>query len=366
VCPKIQDQYGDYKMIESVHITNFKGMRDVKIQNLSRVNILVGDNGSGKTSLLESLFLAGGIGPEIYLRVRAWRGSGAQIAFGLDREQYEAVWRELFFDLDQNKIVILEFTDSNSGERRLTISYDVAHSALMPLDLNQKTSYESGDIHPISWRWNTVSGEEEVSVVPIGSPAAPLPLPQIKNPYPMMFVATSTIFSPEENAKRFSFLSRRNKHQDVLKTIQSLFPIVNELSVEIVAGLPGIYASVGMEEKVSIGSISGGLTKYVALLLGIAAMPRGAVLIDEIENGFYYQKYGDVWRGITTLAQNEQTQLFVSTHSIECARAAFPVIADNPSLFSLLRTERKQRECVVKHFSGKDLIAALEQGTEFR
>lgn len=357
---------GDYKMIESLEISNFRGFQHVQLKKLSRVNILVGDNGSGKTALLESLFLTGGLGPEIYLRTRAWRGAGDKFLIGVDRDQYEALWKEIFFGLDQNRSVVIKFSDSESGERELLIYYDVAQTNLMPLDMGVRSSYESGDIHPITFEWRTEKADAQKAVVTV-TPQGVIQFPQVSKLYPMMFLSSSTIFSPEENAKRFSFLSRRNRQHSVLRTIQSLFPLVTDISVEIVAGSPGLYASVvGLDEKIAVGSLSAGLTKYIAMLFGVASYPKGVIIVDEIENGFFYKKYTDVWRGIISLAAEHETQLFVSTHSIECLQAALPVVSENPSQFSLIRTERQEEECIVNHFSGKDLLAGLEQRIEFR
>lgn len=61
-------------MVESITLRNFKGYSDCKIENLRRINLVVGDNGSGKTALLEALFLAAGATPELVLRARQWRG----------------------------------------------------------------------------------------------------------------------------------------------------------------------------------------------------------------------------------------------------------------------------------------------------
>jgi hypothetical protein len=124
-------------MIESLEISNFRGFSNLILKNLSRVNIIVGDNGSGKTALLESLFLAGGLGPEIYLRTRAWRGAGEKMLVSLERDQYEALWKEIFYGLDQNQAVIIRFIDSISGERQLRIYYDAAQTHMMPLDIGK-------------------------------------------------------------------------------------------------------------------------------------------------------------------------------------------------------------------------------------
>ena len=326
----------------------------------------MGDNGSGKTALLESLFLAGGIGPEIYLRLRAWRGTGEKIQFGLDRDQYEALWKEIFPGLDQNKAAILSFIDSESGLRELRIYYDATQTTFMPMDMNVRTSYESADIHPITFEWRTEKGEPQKIAANVTSQGI-IQLPQTTKLYPITFFAASSLVSSDENAKRFSFLSRRKRQEKVVSIIRSLFPRVQDISVEIVAGGPALFASVeNLDEKLAVGSLSGGLGKYLGYLIAIASNPKGVILIDEIENGFFYKKYSDVWKGLTTLAQEHETQLFISTHSLECLNAALPVVTNDPSLFRLLRTERQKRGCVVMDFSDKDFLAGLEQRIDFR
>lgn len=353
-------------MIESLEILNFKGFKTLQLRNLSRVNILVGDNGSGKTALLESLFLTGGLGPEIYLRTRAWRGSGDVFQANLDRDSYEALWREIFWDLDQDRPVVIRFTDSQSGERSLRIYYDDEQTNLMPLNVRAQTNYESWDVHPITFEWKTANGKVHKLICELNAQGI-IQLPTFRDLYPMVFLSGTTLFIPGDNARRFSSLSRRHQARRAIEVLTKLYPIVDDISVEIVAGVYGLYAAAGnLREKLSIGSLSGGLSKYMSILFAIASQPKGAVVVDEIENGFFYGKYAHIWKGITELAQETETQLFISTHSIECLHAALPIVAQNPSLFSLLRTERQEHGCVVKQFNGKDFLAALEQKIDFR
>ena len=44
-------------MIKDLYIKNFRGFDSIKIDNLKKINFLVGKNNSGKTSLLESIML---------------------------------------------------------------------------------------------------------------------------------------------------------------------------------------------------------------------------------------------------------------------------------------------------------------------
>ncbi len=44
-------------MIESIHIKNFRGIQDGKIDKFSKINLLVGPNNSGKSAVLEAIYL---------------------------------------------------------------------------------------------------------------------------------------------------------------------------------------------------------------------------------------------------------------------------------------------------------------------
>jgi AAA15 family ATPase/GTPase len=44
-------------MYKSIRIQTFRGLRDLRIDDLGRVNLIVGANNVGKTSLIEALWL---------------------------------------------------------------------------------------------------------------------------------------------------------------------------------------------------------------------------------------------------------------------------------------------------------------------
>ncbi len=48
---------GKIIMIESIHIKNFRGIQDGKIDKFSKINLLVGPNNSGKSAVLETIYL---------------------------------------------------------------------------------------------------------------------------------------------------------------------------------------------------------------------------------------------------------------------------------------------------------------------
>jgi len=47
-------------MYQSFHVKNFRCFDDLQLNDLARVNLIAGKNNTGKTSLLEALFLHAG------------------------------------------------------------------------------------------------------------------------------------------------------------------------------------------------------------------------------------------------------------------------------------------------------------------
>ena len=49
-------------LMDSFEVENFRSLKHLKLEKLARVNLLVGKNNSGKTSVLEALFAFLGVG----------------------------------------------------------------------------------------------------------------------------------------------------------------------------------------------------------------------------------------------------------------------------------------------------------------
>ena len=96
--------YGEngFQMIRTINIRNFRCYRELEINNCARLNVIVGENGSGKTALLEAMFLALATSTDVALRFRQQRGMDGSFG-GTARRIEEGLWGDFFYNYDWSR-----------------------------------------------------------------------------------------------------------------------------------------------------------------------------------------------------------------------------------------------------------------------
>jgi hypothetical protein len=359
-------------MIDSVTIKNFRCFAEAGLNDLGRVNVIVGANASGKTALMEGIFVALGGSPEIAVRFRIWRGLGPAIQVNSGREGYESLWNDLFYQHDQSRVIEISLRGTPENTRSLKLAYVNGGTVTIPLAKDDKANglaepTDSSAVIPIEFEWSDAYGaitkyRPEFSAA--GLVLANPPVSARSAFYASSFVAST---NPIEPASQYSALSRKNQEKPILDVLRQVYPFIDGLSLEISAGVPMVFCKTrDSQERIPLGMVSGGINKLVTLLLGIASQPKGVVLIDEVENGFYYKTFPEVWRALYTFATAFDVQLFVSTHSHECLRGIQPLLKDHKADIKLIRTERGKTRRAIHSFKGQDLEAAIQNDVEIR
>ena len=87
-------------MYKELSITNFRALKNVRVRNIGDINIITGGNGTGKSTLLEAIFLnAGANHAALSISLNGLRGD-AEI-----HSNNDAVFHSLFHDLDANRVI---------------------------------------------------------------------------------------------------------------------------------------------------------------------------------------------------------------------------------------------------------------------
>src|SRR5262245_42420825 len=107
-------------MIESIEISSFRCFKKLSIQKCAPINVIVGDNGAGKTALLEAMFLALCTNPQKGALLRQWRGDDPQFS-GAAGAVVEALFAEFFHRLDFSQVPEVRLKGSGPVTRSLRI-----------------------------------------------------------------------------------------------------------------------------------------------------------------------------------------------------------------------------------------------------
>jgi ABC-type cobalamin/Fe3+-siderophores transport system ATPase subunit len=354
-------------MIRSVELRNFRSFNRAKLSDLSRINIVVGDNGSGKTALLEGMFLAAGPSPEIALRTRQWRGYEGERYTGTVEELERALWGDMFHNFNFSKPAVVTLTGTQNHNRTLRVT---ARGEKNPLTAPNRIARRSGKVAvepiPIEFRWQIPLRNDLVVYPRFDDGRLYLPhMPETE--IQATFFAANRTYSAMETAQRFSSLSKLYQDEKFVRMFTEHFQRITGLSIQSSAQVPMLFADVtSIAEKIPLSLTSGGMNKLAAILLTPANQPGGVVLIDEIESGFYHKRLPQIWRSIYALAVEYKSQVFASTHSAECLEAVSALAAEHPDDFSLIRPVMEGGETVLRQFSGSRFVTAMEEQIDIR
>lgn len=359
-------------MLSSFDITNFRSFDQVEVGDCRRINLVVGDNGSGKTALLEALFLALGVSPELAMRTRSWRGLDASQVSGTHEDLHVALWGDLFYKFQVNRAAVVSLRGPAEQNRTVLVRLN-KRGKVRALPAEPKGRNKPGapvrvvpERAPVEFRWR-IRGFPDLNVVPTFVDNK-LTFPAVPNTRVNAAFFTSSRTPPtQETANNFSKLSKSFLEGEFIDRFIQLFPMIKTLSIELNAGSPMLFAAVeGLIEKIPLGLVSSGMNKLAAILLSMAEHAGGVVLMDEIENGFYHERLPAIWDAILHFSRQYDCQVFASTHSAECLNAAARLAETSPDDFCMMRTVVGLGGTKVRVFDGKRFSDAILANIEVR
>lgn len=349
-------------MISSLSIKNFRCFKSIELNDFGRFNFIVGDSGSGKTALIEALFLPGNSAgvPLVYRNNR-----GMIIPqFSPAKQAYEAMFSDLFYGFSTESPIEIKLGGSYANLRKSEISFKpLTERPLLP-----KTELKGDVIADKMFTFITSDADNQKSVQQLNLTGSINNVGKHKEANIGFFSSVGTGGSSQMLAQMLSDIRINNNDEKVEEIMHKLFSQITNFSPELTAGIPEIYCKVeGLPKKVPLALVSNGVNKVLAMLLFIATHADGVVLFDEVENGIYYKTLPKFWEVITEFCIALNVQLFASTHSHELLESLIPFIEKDEKDFRLIRTENGRDGGHTARISkGGDFLAALETSTEVR
>jgi len=358
-------------MIQAFRAENFRCFKEIEANGLRRVNVIVGRNGAGKTAFLEAMRLGLSGTPQALWGMNQARTVLVGFQQPFTRENFESLWSTYFFNFDSSRPIKIKCVDSKGFEATLAVYYDMNRPAPGPPAPSRPdapiTPVTVNFIPSLAFERHGFAGEQSILYASVNAQGL-----NFDNGVELLPV-TESFGSPfntnfAASAQMFSQLSIREREGEIVSVVRQEFePNLESLVVLSLGVMPGLYASVKyLKEKVPIGLMSSGMNRFITMLSAILLRGNGVVLLDEIENGLSYRVFPALWKYILKFAQENNTQVFASTHSNECLKALLPTIENNEEEFAAIRSERVNGSCEITVLPGRAIEAAIDQGVEIR
>ena len=355
-------------MLRKFSVRNFRCLQKVDLESLARVNLVVGANNVGKTTLLEALYLHfNPASPEASLRVNQARGA---------RANHAETWEELewVFHAKQSDSTI-ELLSVNDREEKCALRIRLAepkerlvHMPETDGDGQVNADMQRSVVHSkvLTFEYTdhtggTFAAQAHLTVGGIRATSDEMPAVGTA-----ALVLQNLRFS-DEHAKKYSDLAVSGREEELLPALRAVDPRIRRLTLLFPANEPMLYFDVGNRQLVPLTYMGEGLTSVLSRQLATMTTENGTVLIDEFENGLHYSALVEVWKAIDAAARDANVQVFATTHSWECVIAAQNAFAEcGDGDFRLHRLERRDDEVVAITYDKEQLDAAMEFNFEVR
>ncbi len=358
--------------LESLKIQNFRGFDNLEMNNFSKVNVLLGENNSGKTSVLEAIFLLSGISnPQLALTINIIR----KISFDKNTLKY------IFHNLEMANKPSISGNFSKNINRKMEIS-PILEKNVVSREVETSTQDNSllttslsavPDILGLDYSFTIKKHESNKSF------KTWLRFDQgtIKQSLSSVYkeeIVSSFLLSGDVD----SGLSDQLKKIFVAKKENILNDLLNKFDSKIkgLYVLPnGIYIDKeGVSERIPLQLMGDGIRRFIGIAATIVANSEQnfICLIDEIENGLHFKSQELMWKILFTLTNAANVQLFITTHSLEMLQSLTNVLKgskytdmqDSVKVFSIVNTVNDGFQSYVRSFDGLDL--SLENSMEIR
>lgn len=366
----------DVGMITELEIKNFRGFSEYKIDDVGQVNLLVGTNNSGKTSILEAVRLLKSHGnTNVLFSLLSRRGERIQ---GENRNNHRAVGdiRRLFHGFSLIPTLNLLIYATGSLDERLSLSInemqpnfnvlekfaDSVGSYQLNIDLNlgqdqQSLIYPMLDNDGVSYRLMRKMDLSDSLSVKKNSiqfvPASSLSPKKIVNLF------DKVVLSPDEDLLMEAV-------QIIEPDITRLASIVEPASDDYTKG-DIIVKSSKWEERIPIGSFGDGIWRLLGLILSLVGAKNGTLLIDEIDTGLHHTVMSKMWKLICITARKLNVQVFATTHSSDCWKTLADNAVEEKFANMPIRIHRiDKNKSKPETFTNQEMHLALDQEIEVR
>jgi len=360
-------------MIVEVTVERFRGIRQLRVQDLGRVSLIVGKNDCGKTAFMEAVEIAVSLraAPTMLMSQQLSRMGSA---FG-DPANFDRVWSPIFWNHEQETGASIGITRDDGPASKIELRAPPPRGEIVISPHEESTSRGKMRLHAgeellATKAWTlefhtSMDGKDETFT--LTSSASGLKFPH-EPTGKVLWVRPSPVISYVEiqHASIIKPGEREPELLDILRTVDERVSGIEllapdgktaELFVRLERGarpLPLTMMGEGFQRCFKISS---------AIVAGGAPL----IFIDGIDNGLHHLAIESLWRWLAAISARRNLQIFATTHSEECIEAACQAFtARNDNGLRVVRLDRHADHTSAAVYDRSLVETAIDASIEIR
>jgi AAA15 family ATPase/GTPase len=315
-------------MLSSITIENFRCFNSLKVKGFKNINLIGGQNNSGKTALLEALLLSFFPSPKSMTFLRQFRNEKNSII----KNAAEKVWNYFFYNQDKEQTIkiVSSLTNGQTANLELSITKDIEFVLRSISDiignnqgnLSDLLSSKFSDIPLLNVKGTIFKGDFNYFLLPdkentdirnIGKIPAILSSPTILH--------SSHRLSDSELTNLYSWAKEKKK----IKTLNAILTVLDNRivgsEIDAPGGEPVLKLILNDEQTFPLAMFGDAVRKITELVLVLLNTSNSIILVDEIENGIHFTKHKELWEKLFEVIEGTDIQIFATSHSAEMIKA---------------------------------------------
>jgi len=372
-------------MFDSLHIQGFRAFEDLQLKGLGRVNLLVGKNNVGKTTVLEALKIRCA-GTAAVWELRRLLNARQEV----ERDQQAEGESQLPWNLRR----IFHYKANNTAKpshQRFSIGPINTPKSTLTLALGRARTIEdsTGAITRQLVEEMPGFGDEqdiyEVAILSFGDGRQRIyalgRIFQGRNLRPTMADLDMGVinchylpargFTENEAGELWDSIVLTDLESDVLAALQIIDPEIARISFIEPQRLArreriALIRRAGSQVPEPLKSMGDGMHRIFEMALSLANGKSGIFLVDEIENGVHYSVQEELWSFIFQVSSRLQCQVFATTHSWDCIEAFQKAASSHPAEGALVRLYQQEQKISAYTFDERRLEILTRESVEVR
>lgn len=381
--------------LSSLAIKGFRGFEEIHLPELGRVTLLTGENGAGKSTILEALQIYASIGdPNIITNILENR----EEVLARKDEDGDPVGvpdhGSLFFGYGEPEIgdTIKIGSPKAKGMLEIELSrFETKELENIPSSLLSMYMEEgfrcltvfSGPDREIVGKYPFFYSKEK-RVTGLGGPLrrisrrtwwsyrgmrANREKNNVKRQIPYEKMGPG-LPSSVKISSRYETVELTSEGERILDVLRFIKPSIERLASQ--GGrkydLPRMMVRLkGVDSPVPLKSMGDGIAHLLGLAVMLINARDGLLLIDEVENGIHHSLFPKLWEFIMQTAQDNNVQVIAATHSWDCFKG-FAKIAQKMKNIEgrMIRIERDEEGTWAIPYSEEEAFTAAKSDIEVR